>query len=595
MNYDFYTQINKEWIKNNKIPPTKSSWSHFNILHENNLHKLKYILNLISNNKYYNNINILYNQKSTNNDYFEYIEKINNISTISELLNLMFEYQLLFNTNNPIIFDIESDFNNSNNYILHINTGGLGLPNKNYYFKNKNIKEKYKIFMKNYSLLFNLNLDVDKIYYLEELIATKTHSNEEKQNLLLINNIRTLNEVIFDYPNLYFNILIKKNGLINISNPKYLKSLNELLVIEILPVWKEYFKWIFILSIYQYLSDEIEETYLNFYKKELLGVKILEEKWKRRIYNVEKQMGDYLGLLYVKKFFNKKIKYNIKLIFNYIMNEIKESIINNDWMENDTKKKALIKLKNIIIKIGYPKINTLPNYNNLVLSEKNSYFKNNLLCNKFKNDFKFNKLYTNVNKNEWHMFAHSVNAYYNPSYNEIVIPAGILQPPFYNKNNIAKNFGGIGYIIGHEIIHGFDNLGRHYDEFGNVNKWWSNKDDEQYKIKTKLLIEQYSTYKINNEFINGELTQNENIADLGGVKFALNALIKYSNNKNIIDFFINFAHIFASNITDKNTLHNIFNDYHSPHKYRVNGTLENIEKFYEYFNIPKTKQIITIW
>jgi putative endopeptidase len=238
-----------------------------------------------------------------------------------------------------------------------------------------------------------------------------------------------------------------------------------------------------------------------------------------------------------------------------------------------------------------------------MLSENNTFFGNILLCITYSNYLKYNELYNPVNKDRWHMHPQHVNAYYSPNSNEIVFPAAILQEPFFYEDNIIKSFGGIGAVIGHEIIHGFDNKGRLFDENGNLNNWWQSNDNEKYCKLVNKLVDQYNSYKIHGEFINGKLTLGENIADLGGVNFALKGLELYKD-LNIEDykmFFNNYAFIWAISIRKEKVLHNLLSDPHSPNIFRVNGILKNIDKFYEIYKIEsgdmylKPEDRIKIW
>jgi hypothetical protein len=274
---------------------------------------------------------------------------------------------------------------------------------------------------------------------------------------------------------------------------------------------------------------------------------------------------------------------------------------NNSWLSKETKKKALIKINKINIKLGFPDKRGLYNFNNLNLNE--NFFYNIVNCIKFNNFLNYNELYKEKNIYQWHINPQVSNAYYSPSFNEIVFPAGILKEPFYYKDDIIKSFGGIGYIIGHEIIHAFDNKGRLFDENGNINNWWNKNDLLIYNNLNNNLMDQF-----NKENINGKLTLGENIADLGGLKFALLGMALYlrkfkikQSYKFYQNFFINFAKVLACNIREEKKKFLILTDPHSPNIFRVNTILKNFEIFLLVFNIndgkmylPKEEQII-IW
>uniref|UniRef100_A0A6C0DC81 Peptidase M13 C-terminal domain-containing protein n=1 Tax=viral metagenome TaxID=1070528 RepID=A0A6C0DC81_9ZZZZ len=594
---DFYNYVNKDWLMNNPIPNDKSKISQFDILTEKNLDKIKKLItNHIDES---NNIKILYNQSLSDYNYLneinKYFDEINNIKSIDELIKKFIDYHIIFNLNSLLILYVHSDLNNSSLNILHIGSGGLGLPDKEYYFRDNKEKTRddYKIFMKSYVSLFNLNLNMEKIYFIEKLLAEKTYSSPEERDINLINNIRTYDEIKNDYPKVYLfikyflNKINKPKGLFNVINPKFLKRVDELLINDLLELWKDFLKYKLMLAVYNIINNDIETLYLNFYNKKLQGTKELVPKWERSIELINNLLGQELGKLYIQKYYNRKINNNILLIINYIKQAINNEIKDNQWLEEVTKKKALLKLHSMNIKIGYPKNNGLYNYDELKLSENNTFFGNILLCITYDNYLKYAELYNPVNKDRWHMHPQIVNAYYSPSSNEIVFPAAILQEPFFYENDIIKSFGGIGVIIGHEIVHGFDNKGRLFDENGNLNNWWQPNDNERYCNLVNKLIDQYNSYKIHDEFINGKLTLGENIADLGGVNFALKGLELYKNlsNEDYKIFFKNYAFIWAINIRKEKELHNLLSDPHAPNIFRVNGILKNINKFYEIYKI----------
>lgn len=609
---DFYNYVNKDWLINNPIPDDKSKISQFDILTEKNLDKIKKLIENINNS---NNIKILYNQSLSNYNYLneinKYFDEINNIKSINDLIKKFVDYHIIFDLNSLLRLYVHSDLNNSSLNILHIGSGGLGLPDKEYYFREtkKKIRDDYKVFMKNYVNLFNINLDTEKIYFIEELLAEKTYSSPEERDISLINNIRTYNEIKNDYPKVYFFIkyflkkINKQDGLFNVINPKFLKRVDELLIDNLLDLWKDFLKYKLMLAAYYIVNNDIETLYLNFYIKNLQGTIELNPKWERSIELINNLLGQELGKLYIKEYYNKKINDNIILIINYIKQAIVNEIKNNLWLEEITKGRALLKLDSMNIKIGYPKKNGLYNYDELMLSENNTFFGNVLLCITYSNYLKYNELYNPVNKDRWYMHPQHVNAYYSPNSNEIVFPAAILQEPFFYEDNIIKSFGGIGAVIGHEIIHGFDNKGRLFDENGNLNNWWQPNDNEKYCKLVNKLIDQYNSYKIHGEFINGKLTLGENIADLGGINFALKGLELYKD-LNIEDykmFFNNYAFIWAISIRKEKVLHNLLSDPHSPNIFRVNGILKNIDKFYEIYKIEsgdmylKPEDRIKIW
>lgn len=607
INDDFYNYINSFWISNNPIPDDKSRWSHFDILEKKTDEKLMELLNETTN----QNLNILWSKgNNLPNTFIEsdihiinkVFKDINNVNSVYELGILYIDLLEKFKIKGPLLFDILPELNNSKTNILWIYTDGLSLPEKEYYFKEiyKKERDAFKKFIKEYTDLFNFNLNdkhVDVLYLIEEILAEKTFSSVEERDPFLINNIRTLEEIEHDYKNLKWlrHFFIKYNissNKICISNPKFFKLLNEMFNEHFLSSLKLYIKFKFISSMNSYLSLNVNNCWLNFYEKILGGVKHLKPLKKRVLLQIDKQIGQELGLLWIKDNFNDRIKYDIQIMFNYIKNIIHKSLLKNKWLTKNTKKKAIAKLLAITIKIGYPNSNGLYDYTKLELLNNYSYLQCNIELNIYNNRLEINKLYKQVNKDEWHMYAHHINAYYSPQTNEIVIPAGILQEPFYQSdpNKIGSNFGGIGMIIGHEIIHGFDDKGRLYDQYGNLTNWWSENDIKYYDIQVNKLKAQYNKYNVNTS-----LTIGETIADLGGLKFSIFALKKYLiDNDNLKykyfkDLFVNFAYCWANNIREEYLKQKKANDPHPEPKHRVNGIIQNIDMFYKIFNIKDGK------
>jgi predicted metalloendopeptidase len=374
--------------------------------------------------------------------------------------------------------------------------------------------------------------------------------------------------------------------------------LNNLFNTISLDKWKEYFKFKVMCSFNKYLTFKIEECYFNFYGKIINGIKTMKNSKDRSIEIIENLLGDVIGKMYVEKYFNSDSKSTVEEMVNTIKDELVIILRNNDWMEESTKKKALIKLDKMNMKIGFPDIPVPDKYSNINISSNNPYLKNILLIKKANSLYETSFLYKPLDKSRWFMSPHEVNAYYSPSYNEIVFPAGILQPPMFSLcQDIGSNFGGIGTIIGHEITHGFDDQGSKFDGDGNLKNWWSDNDRIKYDKKTQIIKNQYAKYHIEGENVNGELTLGENIADIGGVKLSLNALKRLKLGKYYIkDFFINYANIWKIKYHKEKILEKLISDPHSPNIFRVNGVVYNINDFYKTFNIEnKISNYDVIW
>ena len=323
----------------------------------------------------------------------------------------------------------------------------------------------------------------------------------------------------------------------------------------------------------------------------------MKPRWKRVVDETSGSLGEAVGQLYVEKYFSAQAKERmIKLVGN-LKTALKERIQNLTWMGDATKKEAEIKLEKINVKVGYP--DKWIDYTPLTIT-KDSYVKNVMNASHFAFKRDLDKIGKPIDRTEWGMTPQTVNAYYNPNMNEIVFPAGILQPPFfYTDGDDAVNYGAIGVVIGHEMTHGFDDQGRMYDKDGNLRDWWTKADAVNFEKQTKVLIDQYSNFKVlNNLTVDGKLTIGENIADLGGVNVAYTALQKALQGKDInekIDgftlsqrFFLSYAQVWRNNIRDKELMRRLKEDVHSPGIARVNGIVYNIPAFYSAFNVQST-------
>jgi len=598
INENFYLHVNNHWLINNPVPNDKARWSQFDILNEKIYLQLKNILE----NKLNNKLSKLYYQslETFNNidKIKEYIDRIDSTNNFEELLKLSIDYFFLFNIDFVFNFYACPNFNDSIKNILFIDTGGLGLPSKEYYFLDsyENIRIEYIKFISDYSKLFNLNIDANKIFNLEKKLAEKTYTSTQSHDFDLITNIRSYDEIVHDYPKLepllkyYLKDLQNESIKINIINPRFLKLINELE--DILPLWKDFLKFKLVLSVYFFINDEVQNLYCEFYEKKLTGKITLEPKWKKSINKINNLLGQELGQCFVNQYYNIEIENNIKLIIEHILNNIRHSIVNNTWLSEETKNKALIKINKMTFKIGKPDKKGLYDYSNLLISD--NYFDNIINCIRYNKNLEYNELYKDKNRERWHMTPQTVNAYYSPTENEFVLTAGILNEPFYFKDDIIKSFSGIGFIIGHEIIHSIDNHGRLFDENGNKKDWWTFEDNKKYIELSDKLVEQYNSYNVN-----GKLTLGENIADLGGLSFALYGLISYlKNNKYKLKcsyfktFFINYAQCLACNTRPEKYKELLLTDPHSPNEFRVNGILKNIDIFSQIFKIDSGNMFI---
>jgi len=605
---DFYSFVNYNWLNETIIPSDKSRYGTFNILDDTTKDKLKKLIeeSINSEDINYKKIGTLYKQglKLEKKNYTREFKLINNIINhidISLSCNILFDniinIETRFGITMPFCVYVGPDFVDSNMNILYISSSGLGLS-REYYIIDKpdyvEKREEYKKFLKEYSKLFRLDIDIDKYYDLEKTLAEKTLSKEDKRNIDKVNNPILWEEFIKLYPKFSFIKHVfsetKNDNKMNICNLEYITLLNSMINDTNLELWKQYFKLKFVLDINSYLSEQVYLVYFNFYGKIMNGRKEPEPLWKRSITKCQNILGELIGDLYRKIYFSKESKSKAYELVDFIKKELHSTLNNLQWMEQQTKDKAISKLNKMNVKIGYPE-KLEKNYSRLEIDSNKSYLENMLWSNIFLNKYELSYLYKPVNKEKWEIDSYEVNAYYNPSSNEIVFPAGILQEPFFSSyQSDEKNFGGIGTVIGHEITHGFDDMGSRFDENGNLNNWWSDNDKIKYKDKTDIIKDQYNQFMIEGNNVNGKLTLGENIADIGGVHIAYKALQSYlkDNNKDNYDlkeFFINYANIWKNKATSEYAKEMLLIDPHSPAIFRVNGTLSNIDEFYKVFDI----------
>ena len=616
---DFYTHINAEWLENNKIPSEYTKWSNFHILNKVNEERLKEILNCNPTNDEENKLNILW-KKGLNTEELNTVEHdsifklINEDLPINQLLVSLLKYNLCF------LFDIEAytDFKDSNRNILYFDRLSLSLPDRDYYLIDK-MEDKRILFkqfldklLQHYKINSANNI-AEEIYSFEESIAKVLLSKTEKRDPNKIYNIYAFNTLKEQFKNIDWDYLFDsfnfpKDDKIIITEPKYFEFLNNYLEnTDNHRIIKNYFKYRLAKYSSNFCDDISYQLTFDFFGNQLMGQKEPKQRWKRVLSTIESILGEVLSKAYIQKYFKETEKKSCKNMIEEICKTYRERIINLDWMSEITKQKALEKLDKITIKIGYP--DKWTDFTNLNLSSNMSYFENILEANKWILAHNLEKLYKPVDKLEWHMNAHEINAYYSPTNNEIVFPAGILQEPFYSINqSLAENLGGIGAVIGHEMTHGFDDNGRLYDSDGNLNEWWSKEDGDgetdidKFNKRSKKLEELFNSYEYFGIKVNGKLTLGENIADLGGLTFSLKTLERILSNNNLAEFkediktetkklFEQWAKIWRCNITDDTLKNQLLTDPHSPTDLRVNAILRNLDEFYEIYNITENDKM----
>lgn len=623
---DFFEYVNGAWLKNNPIPDEESRWGAFNILYEENqerLHKMfeeasekvgspNGSIEQLMGDLYASGMNTELIEQMGYEPIKPFLEQVDKIKSVEDLQNTLFSLDSEgFGT--VIGLYAGPDDKNSSMNIVNIYQTGLSLPDRSYYLeddeRSKEIRAAYNNHLvKMFTLIGNSEAEATthaaNVFDLEKEIANFSKSRVELRdpqanyNKMTFEELQKLSPAI-DWKKYFQTIGLNETGDINVGQTKYYTELSKLMTASKLEEWKSYLKYAIVHGAAAYLSQDFVNANFEFYGKELSGSKVLRERWKRVVSSVNGTLGEAVGELYVKKYFPPRAKERMLELVANLKVALEKRINQLEWMTQPTKEKALEKLEKINVKIGYP--DKWRNYSSLEISRDN-YLKNMLNASKFEANYNLSKVGKEVDADEWHMSPQTVNAYYSPNMNEIVFPAGILQPPFFFLDaDDAVNYGGIGVVIGHEITHGFDDQGRLFDSEGNLNDWWQEEDANNFNSRTKILVDQYNSYEVlPSVTVNGELTLGENIADFGGLTISLEALKMAIGDLQApeIDgfsplqrFFLSYSQIWRQNIRDKELMSRIKEDVHSPAKTRVNGGVVNVPEFYEAFDVKESNKL----
>jgi putative endopeptidase len=619
---DFFMFANGTWVANNEIPPSESRWGSFNELDKANKIKLKAILTgfeqmnaekgsdaQLLGDFYSSFINMRQRNAKGFSEIGPYFERIKAVKNYEELTVLMAEFKSL-GLGALFGFGVGQDLKDVESNIYYLSQGGIGLPNKEYYTEEnkKEIRNKYQVFINDmFSYFTGLHgaAIAQDLIKLETALAEKMFAPAELRIPENTYNKMSYEEVIemmtpFDF-DLYVNTLqVSKPDSVVVSTPNFFKNMNNLFKDFKLDTWKNYLFWNLMRDAAPYLNQDLVDLNFGFYGKVLSGKKELKGIQDRAIEEITNSViADVLGKAFVKEHFSPVAKAKVDTMVNNLLSVFRTRINQLDWMSAVTKKEALIKLNAIGRKLGYP--DNWEDYSSLNIS-KESYFNNILTLNQFAVADNFADINKPVDKDEWGMPAHMVNAYYHPLLNEIAFPAGIMQPPFFDEQaEDAVNYGRIGMVIGHEFTHGFDDMGSKFAADGTFRNWWTEEDRELFEEKTETLGATYSQFcPITDNCVNPGLTMGENIADLGGLTMAYHAytITNEFKAKGIREgfspaqrFFISYAQLWKIKYTEEEMKNRIANDPHSPGMYRVNGPLMNCPEFFEAFQVKESDRM----
>lgn len=617
---NFYSFVNGKWLNKTVIPPTEFGVGGFTDLYNKTQDNLHILLDSLSRadhvagsiaqkvgDFYVSGMDSMTIEKMGYEPLQPYLAKISRLRNTSDILHFVTELQ---KENKNILFSVSlgPDDKNSRMNIASFGQGGLGMPNRDYYFKNDSANLAVVSAYRHYIWrLFTLIGDDSVtatgktmlVYNLEKQIAQSHKTNVElrdpQSNYHKVSVVQLEKKMpLFNWSSTLSAMDIRADS-VNLAQPAFYIMINKLLKSISSDSWRAYLQFHMMDENARGLSNDFVMANFDFHNRALNGQQMMKPRWDRIVTAVDANLGEGLGEIYVTRYFSKDAKARMLELVNNLQLAFQMRISKLDWMSDSTKIKAREKLQAFTKKIGYP--DTWRDYGKVSIDKK-TYFANRISCQKNEFQRQAAKVGKPVDRTEWGMTPSTINAYYNPSLNEIVFPAGILQPPFFDPAaDDAVNYGAIGMVIGHEMTHGFDDQGAQYDKDGNLKNWWSRGDSVKFVALTKTVNIQYNGFVAIDTFhVNGPLTTGENIADLGGLSIAYDAfkLTKQGSDTVRIDgftpderFFLSLATIWRSKYKDELMRQLVNVDNHSPDKYRVIGPLENFNSFYITFKIQK--------
>ena len=617
---NFYQYANGAWLKKTEIPAAFPAWGSFDILQDRNAELARDILETSAKDAAAKKGS----DEQLVGDYYaacmdtaaieaagakpldRYFGDINRVKNANDLLT---EIARLHRSGVPAVFGFyaASDQRNSSMNIANLYQGGLSLPNRDYYTnaddKSKELREKFVAYAARMFMLLGdtdaqAKANADAVMRIETRLALASRTPVEERDPVTNFNKMSVADADklatnFAWETYAAALGAPKFSEINVSQPDFFKEVNRMIADVSINDWKTYLRWKVANNFASRLAAKFDDEHFNFYGKVLNGTQEQQPRWKRCVYNADSAVGESLGTLYVKKNFTPEAKKRMDELITNLFAAYRERIMKLDWMTDATRAQALTKLAAIQRKIGYP--DKLRGYAGLDINRK-SYFENAARADGFSTARDLKDIGQKVDKTRWGMTPPTVNAYYNPNFNEIVFPAGILQPPFFDfKADDALNYGGIGAVIGHEMTHGFDDQGSQFDAEGNLKMWWTPEDRKKFDEKTDCVASQFSGYEFEKGmFLNGKLTLGENLADLGGLAIAYDALQKSMQGKprpaNIDGFtpeqrfFLGWAQVWAENDRPEFARLIAQSNPHSLSQFRANGPLSNMPQFAEAFS-----------
>lgn len=628
---DFFRYVNGTWFDKTQIPADKTRWGSFDELRQNTDKDALAILKAAAANKkldpksdqakavnvYKTYMDTIFRNKIGITPLKPYLTKINAVKTIADVNKILIEMEPQGGLGFYGI-GVGADAKNSNRNVVYLGLGSLGLPDRDYYVSDdKDSKEKRDKYVLHVARMLQFlgvkpadaKLQAEKVLALETEMAKPRLDRVERRDRRKTYNPMTVADLQKLTPSVNWNSYIEGVGIgkidsLIVSQPKYMTALEDIFKANKVEDWKAYMRWMLINKSTGVLTTDIETANWEFYSKTLTGALKQRPREERALQVVNGTVGEALGKLYVEQKFPAEAKAKAKAMIENVFLAFENRINNLPWMTPATRKGAIEKLRKSTVKIGYP--DKWKDYSQLEIKgveQGGNYYENMKNVSRWGFAENIADLKKPVDKTKWGMSPQTVNAYFNPSYNEIVFPAAILQPPFYDyKADDAVNYGGIGAVIGHEISHGFDDSGSRYDADGNLKNWWTEDDLKQFTGLGGALAAQYSALEpLPGTFVDGKFTLGENIGDLGGVNAAYDGLqiaLKKSGKTALIDgytpeqrFFISWATIWRSKMREEAIKNQVKTDPHSPGMYRAYVPLQNVDTFYQAFNITEDQKL----
>ena len=635
---NFFDYAGGNWRKSHPIPAEYSRYGSFEVLIENNERQLHDLIEQLAKESHpagslEQKIGDLYNlaMDSTRRNREGWtpikgqLEQVAAVKTLKDLTILSGQLGR-YGVESYFGIGVGSDMKDSKMNIVGIQQGGLSLGNRDYYLENDEATQKIREAYKQYIVkMFRLVGDdeataqkkMEAVFNIEMRIAKASKSMVELRDPEANYHKMTFNQLLNDYPGIDWSTLLLCSGFpaisyVDMGQPENIREIEKLMADTPIEDQKAYMAFKVIENASGQLSDDFRNATFDFYGRVMSGTTQDRARWKRAIGAVQGVLGEAVGKMYVEKYFPASSKERMVQLVRNLQKSLGERIKEQKWMSKETQEKALEKLNTFYVKIGYP--DTWMDYSGLTIDPSKSYFENLCQASAFITDYYIQKdVNKPVDRTRWQMTPQTINAYYNPTTNEICFPAGILQPPFFNPEaDDAANYGAIGVVIGHEMTHGFDDQGSQFDKDGNLKNWWTEADRKNFEARTKVMADFFSKIEVlPGLYANGQLTLGENIADHGGLNIAFQAFKEATAANPLPEkdgftpeqrFFLAYAKVWIDNIRDEEIRNRTKNDPHSLGRWRVNGALPHIDAWYKAFNIGKkdplyvpAKQRVDVW